>query len=177
MVSAPGSVEGATQYLSFRLDEEAYAIAILRVKEILRYAPVTRVPSTPAFIHGVINLRGQVVPIIDLAVKFGLPPWVESKWTCVVVVEIELDGEDTVMGLLVDSVHQVLELAPGDIEEPPAFGPRIHVDYLLGMGKLDHKKFVMLLDIDRVLTEGEMLSATSLQEVHVEDPPAPGGSR
>ena len=156
------------QYLSFRLDDEEYAVAILRVKEILRYEPVTRVPTTPAFIRGVINIRGRMVPIIDLAVKLGLSPRQVTKWTCMVVVEVRLDDEDTIMGLMVDAVQQVLELSPGEIEEPPAFGPQIHVDYLLGMGKAG-QKFVMLLDIDRVLATNELVHIAALGDADVDE--------
>jgi purine-binding chemotaxis protein CheW len=108
----------------------------------------------------VINLRGSVVPVVDLALKFGLPESAVTKRTCIVIVEVDLDGERTVMGVMVDSVSQVIDLSPEDVEPPPAFGNRVHVDYLLGMGKAD-KKFILILDIDRVLSVNELRAAAS----------------
>lgn len=139
------------QYLSFFIAKEEYAIGILRVREIIEFGTLTVVPATHPSIRGVINLRGAVVPVIDLAVKLGLAPAVITRWTCIVIVEVVLDGEATVMGVMADSVSQVVELSPQDIESAPAFGTRLNVDYLLGMGKLG-AKFLLLLDIDRVLS-------------------------
>ena len=147
-----------SQYLGFHIAGEEYAIGILRVREILEYDTVTRVPTTPASIRGVINLRGSVVPVVDLAVKLGLPESVVTKRSCVVVVEIVLDGERTVMGLLADAVSQVLDLPAAEIEPPPPFGTRIHVECLLGMGRAG-KKFVLLLDIDRLLSTDDVTAA------------------
>lgn len=150
------------QYLGFYIAEEEYAIGILRVKEILEYDTITRIPGTPPSIRGVFNLRGSVVPVVDLAVKLGLPESPITKRTCIVVVEVDLDGERTVMGLMADAVSQVLDLGRGDIEPPPAFGTRIHMDHLLGMGKAG-KKFILLLDIDRILSVNELMEVTNLQ--------------
>jgi len=148
------------QYLGFYIAEEEYAIGILRVKEILEYDTITKVPGTPPSIRGVINLRGSVVPVVDLALKFGLPESPITKRTCIVVVEVDLDGERTVMGVMADAVSQVIDLGPEDVEPPPAFGTRVHMDYLLGMGKAG-KKFILLLDIDRVLSANELLQAAA----------------
>ncbi len=147
-----------SQYLTFYLAGEEYAIGILRVKEILEYDTVTPVPQTPPAIRGVINLRGSVVPVVDLAAKFGLPPSPIAKRTCIVIVEVSLDGRETVMGVLADAVSQVMDLTAADIEPPPAFGTRVKVDYLQGMGKVG-KKFVLILDIDQVLSAPELLAA------------------
>jgi len=147
-----------TQYLTFYLAGEEYALGILRVKEILEYDTVTPVPQTPPAIRGVINLRGSVVPVVDLAAKFGLPPSLIAKRTCIVIVEVILDGRETVMGVLADAVSQVMDLTAADIELPPAFGTRVKVDYLQGMGKVG-KKFVLILDIDKVLSAPELLAA------------------
>ena len=144
------------QYLGFSLAGEEYGVAILRVKEILEYDTVTKVPTTPASIRGVINLRGSVVPVVDLAVRFGLPESVVTKRSCIVVVEVELGGEPTVMGLLAESVSQVIDLEAGEIEPPPPFGTHVRVDCLLGMGKAG-KKFVLLLDVDKVLSTDDLL--------------------
>jgi len=152
-----------SQYLGFHIGGEEYAIGILRVREILEYDTVTRVPTTPPSIRGVINLRGSVVPVVDLAVKLGLPESVVTKRSCVVVVEIVLDGERTVMGLLADSVSQVLDLPATEIEPPPPFGTRIRVECLLGMGRAG-KRFVLLLDIDRLLSTDDLVAAAGAVE-------------
>ncbi len=150
-----------SQYLTFRLADEEYAVGILRVKEIIQYETVTRVPTTPPWIRGVINLRGSVVPVVDLAVKFGLAESTVTPLTCIVILEVTLEGEQAVMGVMADSVSQVIELAAADIEPAPAFGTRVRVDYLHGMGKVA-KKFVLILDIDKVLSADEILAATAV---------------
>jgi purine-binding chemotaxis protein CheW len=149
------------QFLGFTVGGVDYGISILKVKEILQYEAITRVPSTPASIRGVINLRGSVVPIVDLAVKFGLPETSPTKWTCILVLESSLDGEALVIGVLADVVSEVIDLGPGDVEPAPPFGTRVRLEYLLGMGKVG-KKFVLLLDIDRVLSAAEHEVATSI---------------
>ncbi len=157
------------QYLTFFVAGEEYAIGILRVKEILEYQTVTRVPTTPAWIRGVINLRGSVVPVVDLAVKLGLPESAITRRTCVVIVELVLDGEPAIMGVVADVVSQVVDLGPADIEAPPAFGTRIRVDCLQGMAKAG-AKFVLILDVDRVLSTSELLAAAAV--VDSDDEPA-----
>ena len=160
-----------TQHLAFYIGGEEYAIGILRVQEILEYDTITKVPGTPASIRGVINLRGSVVPVVDLAVRFGLPESPITKRTCIVVVEVDSDGERTVLGVMADSVSQVIELGAGDIEPPPAFGTRVRMDYLLGMGRAG-KKFILLLDVDRVLSVSELQAAASLDAALAEGPEA-----
>ncbi len=159
-MSASAAGESA-QYLTFFLAGEEYAAGILRVREILQYEPVTRIPTAPPWIRGVMNLRGSVVPVVDLALKLGLAETAVTKWTCVLIVEVELEGQHAVMGVMADAVTEVMDLRPEDIEPPPPFGTRVRVDYLLGMGKVPGKKFVLLLDLDRVLSAAELLSATS----------------
>lgn len=144
------------QYLTFHVAGEEYAVAILRVKEIIEYGAVTKVPTMPEFVRGVINLRGSVVPVIDLASKLGLPLTAVTRWSCIVIVEVMLDGEETVVGVLVDAMGQVIEIPPKDIERPPAFGTRARAECLRGMGKLGGK-FVMILDLDRVLGQAALL--------------------
>lgn len=156
-VSLPRQSASPGQYLTFFLAGEEYGSAILGVKEIIEYDTLTTVPATPPWVRGVINLRGSVVPVIDLAVKFGLPEIEVTKRTCIVIVEVELDGELAVMGILADAVSQVVDFSADDIEPAPAFGTQIHVDYLLGMGKLS-EKFVLLLNKDRVLSLGELMT-------------------
>jgi len=141
----------SAQYLTFKIAGETYAVSILRVREILQYETVTKVPATPRSIRGVMNLRGSVVPVVDLAVKFGLPESALTPRTCVVILEVANDEERMVMGVMADTVSEVMELRAEDIEPPPPFGSRVKVDYLAGMGKAD-KKFLLVLDIDKVLS-------------------------
>jgi purine-binding chemotaxis protein CheW len=143
-----------TQYLSFQVAGESYAVGVLQAREIIEYPVVTRVPHAPPAVRGVINLRGSVVPVVDLAVKFGLPASDVGRRSCVVIVECTLDGEATVMGVMVDAVDQVLDLAAGDIEPAPSFGTRVRTEYLKGMGKLE-RGFVLLLNMDKLLSGQE----------------------
>lgn len=138
-----------TQYLTFTLGGEMFAIAILGVKEIIEYTSLTDVPMMSDCIRGVINLRGSVVTVMDLSVRFGRPSTPVTKRTCIVIVEIEEEGERQVIGVVVDAVNAVLEIAPGDIEPPPAFGAQIRNDFIAGMGKIGGR-FVILLAIDQV---------------------------
>jgi len=152
------------QYLTFMIGGEEYAVNLLKVREIIEYDIVTEVPQTPDWVRGVINLRGNVVPVIDLAVKFGLAPSVAGKLTCIVITEVQCEGEATVMGVMADSVRQVIDLKPQEIEEPPTFGTRVKVDYLLGMGR-SGKKFCLILDTEKVLSTDELLELPdALQE-------------
>jgi purine-binding chemotaxis protein CheW len=146
----------STQHLSFFLSGEEYALGILQVKEIIEYDTVTRIPGTAAWVRGVINLRGSVLPVVDLAVKLGMAPCAVTRRSCIVVVEATHQGERLVMGMLADAVGQVLEFAPGDVEAPPSFGTSMNSGYLMGMGRAG-KRFVLLLDIDRVLSGQELL--------------------
>ncbi|HYG68267.1 MAG TPA: chemotaxis protein CheW, partial [Anaeromyxobacteraceae bacterium] len=131
--------------------------------EILQYETITRVPSMPASVRGVINLRGAVVPVIDLAVKFGLPPTAVTHRTCVLIVEASLEGERAVMGVMADAVREVLELGPQDVEPPPPFGTQVRADHLLGMAKVG-KGFVLLLDLDRVISASEKALVAAVAE-------------
>jgi purine-binding chemotaxis protein CheW len=135
---------------------EEYAVSLLKVKEIIEYDTVTEIPKTPQWVRGVINLRGNVVPVIDLAVKFRLAPSVPGKLTCIVITEVQCEGEPTVMGVMADAVRQVIDLRPQEIEVPPSFGTRVKVDYLLGMAR-SGKKFCLLLDTEKVLSTDELL--------------------
>lgn len=142
------------QFLSFSLAGGQYGVGILKVKEILQYEPVTRVPGTPASVRGVVNLRGAVVPVIDLAVKFGLGEAPVTKWTCILIVESAFGGEKAVVGIVADAVSEVIELGPADVEPAPPFGTKVRLEYLLGMGKVE-RGFVLLLDLDCVLSSEE----------------------
>ena len=147
------------QYLTFLTAGEEYAISIVKVSEIVEYEAVTTVPNTPAWIRGVTNLRGRVVPVVDLAVKFGLPASRISKFTCIIITEVMFQSEQLTMGVLADSVSQVIDLSADEIEETPPFGTRVKIEYLLGMGALG-KKFCLILDIDKVLSADELLAVT-----------------
>jgi len=155
------------QYLTFFVSYEEYAINIQRVKEIIEYTTVTKVPKVPEWIRGVINLRGNVVPVVDLTVRFGLEASPVTKTTCIVIVEVEQDNERAVMGVIADAVNRVIDLAPKDIEEPPAFGTRVRLEYLFGMGKLG-KKFALILNIDSVLNNSDLLAVSTLQSSSLE---------
>ncbi|QRN98403.1 chemotaxis protein CheW [Archangium violaceum] len=160
-----GQIPAASmQYLSFILAGEEYALGILQVKEIIEYDTVTRIPGAPVWVRGVFNLRGSVVPVVDVAVKLGMPPATLTRWSCIVVVELKLNGERLVLGLLADAIGQVMELDPGEVVPPPSFGTPVHVDYLMGMGRPGGgKKFVLLMDIDKVLSSQEVLVASTLR--------------
>jgi len=155
------------QYLTFFLADEEYAVGIQRVKEIIEYTAITKVPKVPMWIRGVINLRGNVVPVVDLAVRFGMEERPVTKTTCIVIVEVQQESERAVMGVIADAVNQVIDLAPKDIEEPPAFGTRVRLEYLFGMGKLG-KKFALILNIDSVLSAAELLTVSTLQATTVD---------
>ena len=156
MTTATKEVVEQKQYLTFLLANEEYAIGILKVKEIIEYDTVTTVPKTPKWVRGVINLRGAVVPVVDLAIKFGLELKPVTKTTCIVIVETQFESQNTTIGILVDAVSQVMELATEDLQPVPEFGTRVKVDYLLGMAQLG-KKFALLLDVDKVLSTDELL--------------------
>ena len=154
MTSATKEAIEQRQYLTFLLANEEYAISILRVKEIIGFDTVTSVPKTPNWIRGVINLRGNVVPVVDLAVKFGLAARPVTKTTCIIIVEWQMQTQNTMMGVMADAVSQVMDISAGEIQEAPSFGTRVKVDYLQGMAQMG-KKFALLLDLDKVLSAEE----------------------
>ena len=156
------------QHLTFFIAGEEYAVSIMQVTDIIECGAVTKVPGAPPWIRGVHNLRGSVVPVVDLAIKFGLAPTEITRRTCIVIVEIKVDDERLLMGVMADSVHQVIDLDPSAVQPPPSFGPKVRVDCILGMG-LGESKFVLLLDIDKVLTSNELLAATSVLYDETED--------
>jgi purine-binding chemotaxis protein CheW len=145
------------QYLTFQMSDDEYAVGIPHVREIIEYSAVTRVPKAPAWIRGVINVRGSVVPVVDLAVKFGVAARPVTKTTCIIILEIQLDGEDSIMGVIADAVNEVTNFTAEDIEKVPSFGTRVRVEYLLGMAKIG-KKFALMLDIHKVLSGEELVT-------------------
>jgi purine-binding chemotaxis protein CheW len=140
----------AGKYLTFCLGEEEYGLRILKVREIIGYMDVTAVPRTPAYVRGVINLRGQVIPVVDLRAKFAMGPAERTQQTCIIVVETQPDRRKVSTGIVVDRVQEVLDVAAGQIEPPPSFGPAVDVSFILGMGKVG-QGVKILLDIDKVL--------------------------
>ncbi len=156
LTAAAAAVE-EKQYLTFLLGGEMFSINILCIKEIIWYANLTEVPMMPACIRGVINLRGAVVPVMDLSSRFGKPSTPVTKSTCIVIIEVETqtEGERQNMGLVVDSVQAVLEIASSEIEQAPSFGAKIRPDFIEGIGKVNGK-FVILLNVNRVLSTEEI---------------------
>lgn len=154
-------VRDDNQYLTFMLGGEMFAIGILNIKEIIEYGSLTTVPMMPDFIRGVINLRGRVVPLIDLQARFGRQAAEPTKRTCNVIIEIDADGVKVDVGIVVDAVSEVLEIAAGDIEPAPSFGARIRTDFISGMGKVNGK-FVIILNQDKVLSVDEMAAITAM---------------
>ena len=153
---APAGLGEPQQYLVFSLCGEAFAIGIRSIKEIIEYGQLTEVPMMPELVRGVINLRGAVVPVVDLAVRFGRAPTEVARRTCIVIIEIESQPEQTqVIGVIVDAVTEVLDIPPQDIEPPPSFGARIRSDFIEGMGKVGGK-FVILLDMGHALSIDEL---------------------
>jgi purine-binding chemotaxis protein CheW len=146
-----------TQYLTFVVGDEEYGVGILQAKEIIEYDTITTVPNAPAFIRGVINLRGSVVPVVDLAVKFGRAPSAVTRRSCIVVVEVKHAGNATVMGIVADRVTQVAELAADAIEPAPDFGTGVSADFLRGLGR-SGKRFILLLDTDRLLADVDVVA-------------------
>lgn len=152
------SVAGITetiQYLTFKLSDEVFALDVAKVREILEITRITKVPQTPDFMRGVINLRGSVVPVIDMRLKFGMSPTEQTVNTCIIVVEVQLEGDTVILGALADSVQEVVELDPEQIEAAPHIGTRLNTDFIRGMGKHD-SRFVIILDIDRVFSSAEI---------------------
>ena len=149
----------ATQYLTFKLGDEVFTVDVGRVREILEITTITKVPKTPDFMRGVINLRGSVVPVIDLRLIFGMSESEQTVNTCIIVVEVTMNDEIIVLGCLADSVQEVIEMDAEQIESAPHIGTQLNTDFIKGMGKHDGR-FVMILDIDKVFS-GEELAAVS----------------
>jgi purine-binding chemotaxis protein CheW len=148
-------VDREGKYLTFTLAEEEYGIGILKIKEIIGMMPITTVPRTPEFVKGVINLRGKVIPVMDLRLRFGMEEMAYTERTCIVVVEIEGFSGTVMIGVVVDSVSEVLNIKGEDVEETPTFGSKLNTDYILGMAKMEGGVKI-LLDIDQVLSEDEI---------------------
>src|SRR5690242_9741456 len=156
-------VRQSEKYLSFHVGAEEFAIGVLSVREIMGVLDITAVPQTPAYVKGVINLRGKVIPVVDLRLKFGLPETEYTQRTCIIVVQVPGEAGMMLMGIVVDGVAEVLNLAPSDIEDTPDFGQGVSTPYLLGMAKIKGKVKI-LLEIDQVLTSTELHGLDVLAE-------------
>lgn len=151
------NITEAAQYLTFRLEEEVFALDISQVREVLDFTSITKVPRTPEFMRGVINLRGSVVPVVDMRLKFGMTRTEQTLSTCIIIVEIDIGGDRLILGALADSVQEVIELGPGQIEPAPRLGTRLATEFIKGMGKRD-EEFIIILDIDRIFSADELAS-------------------
>jgi purine-binding chemotaxis protein CheW len=157
-VSKLTAVAKSGKYLTFVLQGEEYGLEILKVREIIGVMNITKVPQMPSYTKGVINLRGKVIPIVDLRLKFGMPEAAQTKETCIIVVNVQ----SVLMGVLVDTVSEVLDINSADVEPTPAFGSNVRTDFILGMGKIKGKVKI-LLDIDKVLSNEEVNELTTTQ--------------
>lgn len=151
------------QYVTFGLGEELFGIEVTRAREILSLVSVTKVPQTPDYLLGVINLRGQVVPVVDLRIKLGMPEAEMTRDSCIIVMEVQVDGEVLIVGGLADSVREVLELHDDHIEPPPRMGTKLRTQFIAGMGKVD-EQFLILLEIDRVFSSEELAIVQEMEE-------------
>jgi len=143
------------QYMTFKLGNELFAISVAQVREVLEISRITRVPTAPAYMRGVVNVRGQATPVVDLRLKFGLPPGPDTVHTRIIVMELELDGEPIVLGGVADSVHEVIELEPSAINPPPRIAMRWRTEFIQGMGKRGDD-FVIILDVKAVFSSDEL---------------------
>ncbi len=153
-MSAAGIIE-MTQYLTFKLEDEVFAIDISKVREVLDFTTITKVPRTPEFMRGIINLRGSVVPVVDLRLKFGMPKTEKTVNTCIIITEVAVDGDRAILGMLADSVQEVLTLEPDHIESAPKIGTKLNVEFIKGIGK-QGEHFMIIIDIDKIFSTGEI---------------------
>ncbi len=155
--SETGRVAQAGKYLTFKLGAELYGLEILKVQEIIGIMSVTHIPRSPEYVRGVINLRGKVIPVVDLRLKFAMEQMDDTDRTCIIVVQVATAQREVTMGIIVDEVSEVLEVRGEQIEPPPTFGSAVDTDFILGIGKVE-QKVIMLLDVDRVLGGGELVA-------------------
>jgi len=153
-MSTAGIIE-TTQYLTFKLEDEVFALDISKVREVLDFTTITKVPRTPEFMRGVINLRGSVVPVVDLRLKFGMSKTEKTVNTCIIITEVTVDGDTTILGTLADSVQEVMILEPDNIEPAPKIGTKLNVEFIKGMGK-QGEHFTIIIDIDKIFSTEEL---------------------
>lgn len=154
---------GTMQCLTYKLGDEIFALDIAKVREVLDYTTITKVPRTPDFMRGVINLRGSVVPVVDMRLKFGMPMTEKTVNTCVIITEVAVENDTVVLGALADSVQEVLDLEADHIAPPPRIGTKLNTEFIKGMGR-HNDKFIIILDIDKVFTVDEMMMTQAMQE-------------
>lgn len=162
-MSMEDGVTTGNQFLSFVLDKELYALDISKVREVLEFQDITKIPRTPDYFKGIINLRGQAVPVVDLRLKFGMSKTEQTVDTCIIIVEVAWDGDEMILGALADSVREVFELAPENIDPAPKMGTHVKADYIQGMGKFDNR-FIMILDVDKVFSGAELTMVKEIGE-------------
>ncbi|MEF2229513.1 MAG: chemotaxis protein CheW [Pseudodesulfovibrio sp.] len=168
------ALKDINQFLTFTLGKEIFALDIGTVREVLELTSITKIPRTPGFMRGVINLRGHAVPVVDMRLKLGMSKGEDTVDTCIIIVEIEFDGEFTVMGALVDSVREVFEMTPDTIEAAPKMGAAINAEYIKGMGR-QNDKFIIIIDINKIFSAEELAIAKELAGGKggcIEQPPA-----
>lgn len=156
------------QYVTFSLGDELFGAEVTRTREILSLTPITKVPQTPEYLLGVINLRGQVVPVVDMRLKLGLPAGEETEDTCIIVVDVQVDGEVITVGALADAVREVMDIRSDQIEPPPRLGTRLNTEFINGMGKVD-EQFMILLNIDKIFNSDEFAWVQHTAESAVEE--------
>ncbi|MFZ5571187.1 MAG: chemotaxis protein CheW [Thermodesulfobacteriota bacterium] len=166
----------STQYLTFTIGEEDFALEISKVREVLDYTSITKVPRMPDFLRGVINLRGNVVPVVDMSLKLGMAAIQKTVDTCIIIVELDIDGDLTQMGALADSVKEVIDLQDTQIAAPPKIGTKLKTEFIKGMGKQDDK-FLIILDIDRVFSMEELAMVKETGEGETSARELPNGGR
>ncbi len=152
---AAAELNESNQYLTFTLGEEVFALNIATVREVLEMTNITRIPRTPEFMRGVINLRGHAVPVVDMRLKFRMPRKEDTVNTCIIIVEVQMDNEPIIMGAVADSVREVFEIRPDEIDPPPKMGTAIDAEYIMGMGRQD-EGFIMILDINKIFSIQEL---------------------
>jgi purine-binding chemotaxis protein CheW len=162
------TINRTTQFLSFNLAEEVFAVDITKVREVLDFTSVTKVPQTPDFMRGVINLRGSVVPVVDMRLKFGMSETEQTVSTCIIIVEVVLEEESVVIGALADSVREVFDMDNDQIEPAPKIGTHLNTEFLKGMGKKE-EEFILILDIDKVFSSDEIKHVQESSEMQMEE--------
>jgi purine-binding chemotaxis protein CheW len=151
-----------SQYMTFKMGDELFAIDVSQVREVLEIPQITKIPSAPEYMRGVVNVRGQAIPVVDLRVKFGLPRSADTLQSRVIVMELSIDGESAVLGGIADSVHEVIDLEPGDINPPPRIAMRWRTEFILGMGKRG-EDFVIILDVNSVFSSEDLAIVAGAQ--------------
>ena len=149
------------QYMTFKLGDELFAINVSQVREVLEVPQITKVPAAPAYMRGVLNVRGQAIPVVDLHLRFGLPSTPDTVQSRVIVMELTIDGEVAVIGGLADSVHEVIELEPGSINPPPSIATRWRTNFILGMGRRG-EEFIIIIDVNAVFSSNELIAVAGL---------------